>query len=154
MASRKEKMASLLAQSNKDPFKTTNEAKEEERNKAAIRQALYGAGGNGWTEQWYNKILKAYNNNTLSYGPIPPGVIPQKGTKAYEKYSNANLILAQNKQEKDLTDDERLLLFMLCRPSYHQKSNIDDFKFINGKWQRVVNEDELTKSDELEEFRF
>lgn len=154
MTSRKEKMASLLAQSNKDPFKTTNEAKEAAKERAAIQNALYGAGNNGWTEQWYMKLCKAYENNSLSYGPIPAGYVPQKGTKAYEKYTKANLIFAEHKPEKDLTDEERLFLFILCHPCYNSKSNIDDFKFINGRWQRVGEEDELTKTDELEGFGF
>lgn len=85
------------------PTKTEIRAQKKEQDKVdkLVQKMLYGAGDEGWTKEWYEKIRKAYKENMLTI----------TGNK-----EDVNLILARDCEEEDLEDIERLILFMYAHP--------------------------------------
>ncbi|MBO7526416.1 MAG: hypothetical protein J6T74_00800, partial [Clostridia bacterium] len=55
-----------------DKVKTAKEVKQEQKEELEIKKALYGAGKNGWTKEWFERIKEAQRNNTLSIGNVRP----------------------------------------------------------------------------------
>jgi len=102
-------------------------AKQEEQDKKQIQKLLYGAGQNGWTANWYHRILEAFDNNTLSIGEVRPF---DKNTKSLnelpEYYSNINLLLSSHKPEEELTDGERLVIMAFCHPAVKVRIKKED----------------------------
>ena len=106
----------------KEEGKTTKqsakELKQAQEEKMAYAKVLYGAGADGWTPQWYQRIVEAYNTNTLTIGEIRPynreKVKPIKPLPQY--YTDINILLSENKKEEELTDSERVLLMAYCHP--------------------------------------
>lgn len=94
--------------------KTPQQTRQEHKEDQAIKNFLYGAGKNGWTKEAYQKRLDAFNNNCLAYTVPDP--------------SDITLLLAENKREEDLTDDERVLLAVGCYPVVKIKKTEEQLK--------------------------
>lgn len=87
---------------NVDNVKTAKEVKEDLKEQMAIKNALYGAGKDGWTGEWFNKILDAYRNDRLSITGMSAEI---------------NLILSKKGIREDLlTDDDRIILMLYAHP--------------------------------------
>jgi hypothetical protein len=76
--------------------------KERQKQEEHIHKMLYGAGDNGWTVEWFNRIYQAYKDNTL--------------TITGESVFVNTLLSIENLKEGDLTDVERLGLMMFAHP--------------------------------------
>lgn len=110
-----------------EPVKlTAAEKKELDKVQKLVKKMLYGAGNEGWTKEWFEKIKKAYENNTLTITGCE---------------GDCNLILArENLKEEDLTDQERLLLFMYCHPKHIVYVKPDAMATVlSPKWHELTN---------------
>ena len=147
-----------------DKVKTAKEVKQEQKEELEIKKELYGAGKNGWTKEWFERIKEAQRNNTLSIGNVRPDKEGkyhfENGSEEQKWVSSVAFILDDvNKQnEEDLTDAERLILMMLCHPIEKVKVKAKDLEegikslmvVESPKWHELTNWRHL---DELMKYR-
>lgn len=106
-------------------------------NEAAIHKMIYDAGSNGWTKEWYNRILKAYDDNTLTI------------TGCREE---VNLLLAEHKEENELSYEEKLLIMLFAHPQVKVKMGLDDKAgsvVLSLEWHRLTD---FRHIDEVKEY--
>ncbi len=130
--------------------KSASQTREEYKEEQEIKNLLYGAGKEGWTEEYYNKILECSKNNLL----VVCGVRPHKTQEGKYQYptgsekfkdilSNVYLLLAENKKEKDLTLQEKLFLMVNCHPLTIIKMNREQLTTDNVitafKWHQLTD---------------
>ena len=106
-------------------------------NDAAIYKMLYGAGSNGWTKEWYDRILTAYDDNSL----IITGC-----------REDVNLLLAEHKDESDFSNEERLLIMLFARPQVKVKMGENEKAgsvVLSLEWHRLTD---FRHIDEVKEY--
>ena len=118
MKEREEKGVITPVQEELQPTKTEIRAqkKEQEKLDKVLQKMLYGAGDQGWTKEWFNKIYTAFKQKRLSITGMRDEV---------------NLILSvKDLTEEMLTDEERLVLMLYAHPiAYIGKENREEFVF-------------------------
>ena len=102
--------------------KTVKEVKQQLKDDLEMKNLLYGAGQSGWTKEWYNRIVDAFEDNQLSIGEVRANYEWRGEYPQY--YSDVKLLLASHKSEEELTDAERLLLMIYCHPVQKVKTRI------------------------------
>jgi len=147
--------------------KTAKEIREEQKEDFETKKFLYGAGKDGWTKEFFERIKNAYYNGSLTIGYVRPRYDEEKkkyiydikpNTEEQKWVSSVAYIFSEKQNEEDLNDTERTILLMLCHPitKIKVKANNYDEAIRSAcvpealKWHQETNWRHL---DELMKFR-